>query len=699
MKHASVALALLTVAAAVLLVARGDRTAFAAPGDTVGDQVYGQFGSFTSNSLNCATSTSISAGSLCSPNSVDVDLGGRLWIADTNNHRVLEYDTPLTNTNAQRVIGQFGGFTSGTCNLFGVSASSLCRPSGVTVDSLGNVYVADTDNNRVLEYDDPINTNTVADRVFGQLGSFTSNTCNNGGVTADSLCGPVGVAVDSVGNLYVTDRFNNRALEYDTPLSSGTTADRVFGQLGSMTSAVQNNGGVSADSLAYTLGADVDAFDNLYIVDEGNNRVLEYDTPISSGTTADVVFGQLGSFTSNVANNGGLSASSLWVPTGVAIDAVGNVYISETGPERSLEFNNPLTSDTIADQVFGQGGSFTSSGNNSIGLNASSAANPWDVAVDADCHVYIVEYGNNRGLEFDSPPPGCTLVPPTPTATACSGGTCTPTMTPTPTDTTTPTATPTGCIPTATQPCSTPTPTCTPAIPCATDTPTPTPTCTPGLGIPCATDTPTPTPTCSSAAGTTCATDTPTATPTCSSAAGTTCATDTPTATPTCSPLPPTSCTPTPTETPTPTTTPPPTSTDTPTPSSTPTPTATNTATPTSTATRTPTPTPTPVATCAGLTATIVGTNGADLIFGTAGNDVIDALAGNDVVFGLAGNDIICGGGGNDVLFGQAGNDIIFGNGGADVMDGGPGFDICDGGPPALGDFATTTCEFITGVP
>jgi uncharacterized repeat protein (TIGR01451 family) len=153
-----------------------------------------------------------------------VDAAGNLYVADFNNSRVLEYNTPLTtDTVADRVFGQAGSFTSGTCNLGGVSASSLCNPFGVAVDAAGNLYVADFNNHRVLEYDTPLTTDTVADRVFGQAGSFTSGTCNLGGVSASSLCRPLGVGLDGADNLYVADGNNHRVLEYDSPLAAAQT--------------------------------------------------------------------------------------------------------------------------------------------------------------------------------------------------------------------------------------------------------------------------------------------------------------------------------------------------------------------------------------------------------------------------------------------------------------------------------------------
>src|SRR5438093_608226 len=104
-------------------------------------------------------------------------------------------------TEADRVFGQGGSFTSNTCNLGGISASSLCTHAGVALDAADNLYVSDANNSRVLEYDSPLTTDTMADRVFGQGGSFTSGGCNLGNgipgpASASSLCTPLGVALD-----------------------------------------------------------------------------------------------------------------------------------------------------------------------------------------------------------------------------------------------------------------------------------------------------------------------------------------------------------------------------------------------------------------------------------------------------------------------------------------------------------------------
>lgn len=86
------------------------------------------------------------------------------------------------------------------------------------------------------------------------------------------------------------------------------------------------------------------------------------------------------------------------------------------------------------------------------------------------------------------------------------------------------------------------------------------------------------------------------------------------------------------------------------------------------------------VPSCDGHKATIVGTEGSDVLVGTPGPDVIWGGVGNDVIYGLGGNDIICGGSGNDVIHGGAGNDRIFGGSGNDVIYGEAGDDILNGG-------------------
>jgi sugar lactone lactonase YvrE len=144
---------------------------------------------------------------------------GRLFAADANNNRVLSWPTAAAaQANSQApdlVLGQ-ADFTSLAANRGGpVSASGMNNPQGLGLNGQGRLYVADYNNNRVLEYDTPLSSAT-ANRVFGQNGSFT--TTNTAPVTANSLYAPESVALDVAGHLYVADYYNNRVLEYDRPL-------------------------------------------------------------------------------------------------------------------------------------------------------------------------------------------------------------------------------------------------------------------------------------------------------------------------------------------------------------------------------------------------------------------------------------------------------------------------------------------------
>src|SRR5438034_604828 len=254
------------------------------------------------------------------------------------------------DTIADRVFGQGGSFAGTTCNQGnGPDASTLCGPSGVALDSSRNLYIADWGNDRVLEYNSPLGPSHVFNMVFGTCaGGFTGWSCTN--PSAESLVDAPGVALDGSGNMYVADFTDNRVLEYDWPLSSGAAATRVFGQAGSFAANACNNGGVSASSLCAPFGLTVDYTGNLWVADSrsftnvvmGNNRVLEYDSPLTTNTVADRVLGQ-SNFSSNSCNQGTTpSASTLCGPDGVAVDNVGNVYVADQNNHRVLEYDYPL---------------------------------------------------------------------------------------------------------------------------------------------------------------------------------------------------------------------------------------------------------------------------------------------------------------------------------------------------------------------
>jgi sugar lactone lactonase YvrE len=357
--------------------------------------------------------------SLCSPTGVAVDSAGNVFVADTGNNRVLKYDHPFViagitgmkaGFSASAVLGQAGSFTTGKANLGGAAptADTLSGPAGLAFDSANDLYVADQNNNRVLEYEAPVMTAMGAQHVFGQLGSFTTKGSNEGGLSAQSLALPEGLALDGAGDLYVADFHNNRVLKYITPLSitavhgsGNATADLVFGQAGSFIQGVCRYN--TAGSLCEPAGVGVDSAGNVFI-SGFPSRVLEYNLPIGANPVASAVFGQAGAFTTGGCNNSGVdnppSSATLCTPIGVLPDAAGDLFVSDSGNNRVLEFKPPFGIAPAAKLVLGQPDYSTIAAN---GVDDSGLDMPVGVAIDRSSipnHLYIADTKNNRVLGY-----------------------------------------------------------------------------------------------------------------------------------------------------------------------------------------------------------------------------------------------------------------------------------------------------------
>ncbi len=244
----------------------------------------------------------------------------------------------------------------------------LCNPAGVGADPSNNVYIADYNNSRVLEYNTPLivtgvigSGDTTADRVFGQPDMVSSN-CNQNSTfgvppTANTLCKPDDVISDAGGNIYIADTGNGRTLEYDKPLLTDTTADRVFGHNGSFTEGADgkscNNGfdpsPPTADTLCFPTGLSMDTFGDLLVADFDNSRVVEYNHPLAKNSepgsgdgTADRVYGQGGVFTTNYCDGPPaatlISAGTLCYPHAVAVAGDNTVFIADSTSERLLAY-------------------------------------------------------------------------------------------------------------------------------------------------------------------------------------------------------------------------------------------------------------------------------------------------------------------------------------------------------------------------
>lgn len=139
-----------------------------------------------------------------------VDAQGDVFVADTLNNRVLMFPAPIVNGEAATVaLGQPDLITN-TC--VPPTAASLCGPQGMAIDSLGGVWVSDTANSRIVYYGTP-STGAAAALVIGQPDAISSD-CNNPSISGSTLCNPGGLGFDGTGALWAADTGNNRVLRY-----------------------------------------------------------------------------------------------------------------------------------------------------------------------------------------------------------------------------------------------------------------------------------------------------------------------------------------------------------------------------------------------------------------------------------------------------------------------------------------------------
>lgn len=367
------------LAAGLLFLQSKTTTTTTIIGGPTATRVYGQAGSFTTATSNKG---GISADSLDTPEGIAVDSSGGVYIADTNNNRVLYY--PAGSTTATKVYGQAGSFTTNTYPTgSGITASSLSGPTNILLDSSGGVYISN--GQRVLYF---TSGSTTASRVYGQAGSFTINISNQSGTDANSLYNPRGLALDSSNGLYIADKSNDRVLYYP---SGSTTATRVYGTLGSFTGYIDHRFNVTADTLYNPTGLLIDSSNGLYVADNGNNRVLYFP---SGSIVPSKVYGQ-SDFTSRTSIYPAATTSSVNGASYLAMDKSGGLYVSDSS--RVIYFPS---GSTIATKVYGQSGSFTTTTVNNGGISSNSISAAKGLALDASERLYIVDSDNNRVLYY-----------------------------------------------------------------------------------------------------------------------------------------------------------------------------------------------------------------------------------------------------------------------------------------------------------
>jgi uncharacterized protein (TIGR03437 family) len=334
-----------------------------------------------------------------------------IYIADTINNRVLayQYNTQLTpGAAADLILGQPDRFTNVPQGPgVGPYSTGLNSPTGLVVDSAGNLYVADSGNNRVLRYPKPFSQPAgfqFPNMIIGQT-SFSGNSANPGGVKATTLslsASRTGLAFDGAGNLWVTDSGNNRVLRYPaaalTAGSNGPSADTAVPQA-DLVSSVSATSQTSLTALAVPTGVTFDPAGNMLVADQ-LSRVAVYLPGATFNSSARMLLGIAVQPKTPINNTGFANA--------LAVYATGNnIFVSDAGNNRVLVYPPVATLTTTGSQVSPPATAvigqvlFTTGTANGGNPEASSTtlSTPVDIAA-SPTELFVTDSLNNRVLVF-----------------------------------------------------------------------------------------------------------------------------------------------------------------------------------------------------------------------------------------------------------------------------------------------------------
>ena len=298
---------------------------------------------------------------------VAVDGSGNIFVADSGNNLIRKVSAGGTVSTVAGSAPVFGS-TDGTG-----AAAQFRGPLGLAADGTGNVYVADTVN-------DTIRKITAAGVVSTFAGAplVTGNADGNG--SSARFAGPIGLATDAAGNVYVADTGNN-TIRKITPTGDVTTLAGAAGVQGSA------DGTGNGATFNRPLGIAVDSAGTVFVADAGNSTIREI-TPAGVVTTLAGTAGISGS------TDGTGGAASFFDPAGLAVDTSGNLYVADL-------FNNTIRKVTPGGTVSTLAGTAVTQGS-ADGTGAAARFNrPQDVATDGNGNVYVADSPNKTVRKID----------------------------------------------------------------------------------------------------------------------------------------------------------------------------------------------------------------------------------------------------------------------------------------------------------
>ena len=292
------------------------------------------------------------------PWGIAADISGNVYFADT-------WNSKIRKVSSNGIITTIAGGGDGSSGGGDATSATLYNPRGVSVDISGNVYIADTGNNKI--------------RMVTRNGIITTIAGGGDGSDADSdvainvqLNSPTGVSVDISGNVYIADYVNHKIRMVTSrgiiTTFAGTGAPGISGDGETATSA----------TLYYPNGVSVDVSGNVYIADTANNKIRKV-------TSTGIITTIAGAGTRGSRGDGGDATSAqLNSPEGVSVDISGNVYIADLGNNKIRMVTSTGIITTFA------GGGDGSSGDGGAATSAQ-LNDPRGVSVDISGNVYIAD--------------------------------------------------------------------------------------------------------------------------------------------------------------------------------------------------------------------------------------------------------------------------------------------------------------------
>jgi DNA-binding beta-propeller fold protein YncE len=294
-------------------------------------------------------------GAFHSPDMVAIDTRGQVYVADRQNNRVEKFD------HLGHLISVIGSE--------GLAPGEFRGPRGVAVDGLGDLYVADSGNNRIQKFDPEAHLLAVWGRNRGD---------GSPGIAPGQFNDPRGIATDAAGDLYVADHGNNRIQK----LSPHGRVLAVWGRQGTGDGQFNRPRGVA-----------VDRFGDVYVADKENNRIQKFDPH--------------GRFLLRWGRNGGDGSAGtgngeFHIPYSVAAGPA-DLFVADTGNNRLQEF-------TFGGRFVARLG--RNGGDGSAGDAPGEFSTPYGVGADCRGDLYVTDEGNERLQVFGSPATGAPICPP-----------------------------------------------------------------------------------------------------------------------------------------------------------------------------------------------------------------------------------------------------------------------------------------------